>query len=114
MWLANVKAIFPVREMKCCGDFTFKLIAVGCLLIILADVSVLQQVIEKESFDNRKDVNTVMYKECLHPQMQMKLVFTGYAIFASSFCFLLTLMVIFCDESSEYFNRSIKLITHLI
>ena len=88
----------------CSSDFSLKLIAAACLLIMITDSFVMQQILEKESMIHMTSEPGI-YEECYKPQIRMRVIFTAYAILSAAVCFVLTMALMCCEEFSETFDR---------
>ena len=91
----------------CSSDFSLKLIAAACLLIIATDSFVLQQILDKQDLIHMTSDPTV-YQECYKPQIRMRIIFTAYAINSAGVCFVLTMALMWCDEFSEWFDKIVN------
>ena len=93
----------------CTTDFSLKLIAASCLLIAITDSFVLQQILEKAS-ELKYSTDPLIYYTCFEPQVEMRVVFTGYAINASAICFVLTVALMVFDEYSFWFEWFVAMV----
>lgn len=91
----------------CSSDFSLKLIAGACMLIIVTDSFVLQQIMDKENIIHMTS-DPEVYQQCYKPQIRMRIIFTAYAILSSCICLILTTAVMVCDESSQWFDRIVN------
>lgn len=91
----------------CYAEFSLKLIAAACALIIATDLFVLQTLIEKQDIIEMT-TSPDLYDNCFKPQMRMRIIFTGYSINSAVVTLILTLGLIFCDEVSDSFDRLIN------
>ena len=92
------------------GDLTFIVIALGSLLIILTDTIVLKQIIDKSDMIQSTS-DPYLYQICYKPQIRLRIVFTAYAIVASSICFMLSSVLLVIGEQSSCFLSIVKWIT---
>ena len=97
----------------CASDFSLKLIVAACLLIIITDSFVLQQIMEKEQLIHLTSEPEI-YQDCYKPQIRMRVVFTGYAILSAGVCFTLTMALMLCDEFSEWFDKIVNYIAEFM
>jgi D-alanyl-D-alanine dipeptidase len=88
----------------CNADCSLRLIAACCLLIIVTDSFVLQQLFRNAS-EAKMYTTPEVFHECYRPQMSMRIVFTVYAINSAGICFLLTCALMICDEYSSDFDH---------
>ena len=91
----------------CTSDFSLKLIAAACLLIIVTDSFVMQQILQKEQLIHLTSEPDV-YTDCYKPQIRMRIIFTAYAILSAAVCFVLTMALMCCDEFSEWFDKIVN------
>ena len=91
----------------CTSDFSLKLIAAACLLIIATDSFVLQQILDKQDLIHMTS-DPEVYQECYKPQIRMRIIFTAYAINSAGVCFVLTMALMWCDEFSEWFDKIVN------
>ena len=91
----------------CSSDFSLKLIAAACLLIIITDSFVLQQILDKQEVIHLTS-DAEIYSTCYKPQIRMRIIFTGYAILSASVCFVLTMALMCCDEFSDWFDKIVN------
>ncbi len=91
----------------CSSDFSLKLIAGACLLIIVTDSFVMQQILEKEQIIHMTSEPEI-YQSCYKPQIRMRVIFTAYAILSASVCFVLTVALMICDEFSDWFDKIVN------
>jgi hypothetical protein len=88
----------------CNTDCSLRLIAACCLLIVITDSFVLQQLLYKAD-EVKQYTSPEIYQECYKPQMSMRIIFTVYAINSAGICFLLTVALMICDEYSSSFDN---------
>jgi len=97
----------------CSSDFSLKLIAAACLLIIVTDTFVLQQIMEKQQLIQMTSEPEI-YSDCYKPQIRMRIVFTGYAILSATVCFVLTMALMCCNEFSAWFDKIVNWIAEFM
>ena len=97
----------------CSSDFSLKLIAAACVLIMITDSFVMQQILEKQNLLHLTTDNEI-YEDCYKPQIRMRVVFTGYAILSAAVCFVLTMALMCCDEFSEVFDKIVHAIAEFM
>ena len=89
--------------MCCSADFSLKLIAASCILIIATDSFVMQQIlVRKDQIKLSSDPE--VFRDCFKPQIRMRLIFTGYAINSAAVCLLLSLSLMVFGEDHARFN----------
>ena len=72
--------------------------------MIITDSLVLHQLIT-QVVDLKDETQHSDYIHCYQPQVQMRMVFTLYAINSAGICFILTVGLMLWDEISEEFER---------
>ena len=97
----------------CSSDFSLKLIAAACLLIMITDSFVMQQIIEKENMIHMTSEQGI-YEECYKPQIRMRVIFTAYAILSAAVCFVLTMALMCCEEFSDVFDKIVHWIAEFM
>ena len=85
------------------SDFSLKLIAASCLLIVVTDSLVLQEIIEKAR-SLMQISEPQMFVTCFEPQVEMRIIFTLFAINAAGICFFITTALMIFDEYSQTFE----------
>ena len=93
----------------CTSDFSLKLIAAACLLIMVTDSLVLQQIFEKQDFIHLTS-DPEIYQSCYKPQIRMRIIFTAYAINSATVCLVMTMALICCNEFSLWFDKIVNCI----
>ena len=97
----------------CSSDFSLKLIAAACLLIMITDSFVMQQIVEKQNMIHLTSEPEI-YQECYKPQIRMRIIFTGYAILSAAVCFVLTRALMVCEEFSDWFDKIVHYIAEFM
>ena len=93
----------------CNGDCSLKLIATSCFAVICVDFYVLTEILTRGR-QLQDTVTTETFEKCFKPQLEMRVVFTSYAINSAAASLVLTLALMICDEYSERFAKVVAFV----
>ena len=82
-------------------------------MVVATDVYILAQIISKGN-NMRQKLTFDEYERCFRPQLEMRMVFTGYAILSAFISLTFTIALMICDEYSAAFDRVITLVMNLL
>ena len=95
----------------CNGDCSLKLIALSCFAVICVDFYVLLEIIVR-GHELQDTVTTETFEKCFKPQLEMRMVFTSYAINSAVASLVLTVALMLFDEYSEAFAKVVSCVVH--